>query len=122
MECSPPIRDYYALADPEYFKNASKGRALSSAIKQGESAIFALSMLSVNFPSIHLNLSFPEGEPGIWKTGETYKVRENRTGKLFLFRVEKRFSYTFPEVPEYHHPAGRITGMNPIIVGVVKAL
>ena len=120
--CSPPIRDYYALADPEYFKDASKGRALSAAIKEGENAIFALSMLSVNFPSIHLNLSFPEGDPGTWKVGQTYEVKENKTGERFLFRVEKRFSYTFPEVPEYHHPAGRITGMNPIIVGVVKAL
>ena len=105
-----------------YFRDASKGRGLSVAIPPGQEAIFALSMLSVNFPSIHLGLLFPDGEPGTWKEGRSYVVEEKSTGAKFRFHVEKRFSYSFPELPEYRHPAGRITGMNPIIVGVTEAL
>lgn len=120
--CSPPIRDYYALADPGYFAEASRGKAFSAAIPPGKKAIFALSMLSTNLPSIHLRLQFPEGEPGTWSPGKSYLVVEEVTQKSFRFTLEKIFAYTFPEKPGYLHPAGRITGMNPILVGKVVAL
>ena len=122
QECPAAILDYYALADPVYFQDASRGRGLSGALHPGDKAIFAISMLSTNFPSIHLRLVFPDGEPGSWTDGETYRVTEQMTGRRFSFQMEKRFSHSFPEQPDYSHPAGRITGMNPILVGYLTAL
>jgi len=119
--CPAPIRDYYALADPEYFREASAGKAFSAALNPGDEGIFALSMLSTNLPSVHLRLRFPDGEPGTWKQGETYTAIEETTERKFRFHLVKRFSYSFPENPKYKHPAGRITGMNPLLVGRIQA-
>ena len=120
-DCPAAILDYYALADPVYFREASRGKGLSGVLKPGEEAMFALSMLSTNFPSIHLRLEFPDGEPGTWETGKTYTVVESVTGRVFRFQYQKRLSHTFPENPGYAHPAGRITGMNPVLLGRLKA-
>ncbi len=118
-DCSPPILDYYALADPVYFEKASRGEAFSAALSKGESAVFALSMLSTNLPSIHLRLDWPDGPPGQWQLGQTYQGIEAKTGSVFRFEFVKKFEHQFPVKPPYHHPAGRVTGMNPLLVGVV---
>ena len=90
-------------------------------LKPGEEAMFALSMLSTNFPSIHLRLEFPDGEPGTWETGKNLYGCRKRDGARLSVPVPKALFHTFPENPGYAHPAGRITGMNPVLLGRLKA-
>ena len=93
-DCPAAILDYYALADPVYFRKLREKRTEWSA-ETGREAMFALSMLSTNFPSIHLRLEFPDGEPGTWETGRPIRLQK-RDGARLSVPVQKRFSHTFP--------------------------